>query len=111
MQTNPPTVEEFGSWLSNSKPNDKYIYYKGETLTFSHLTNKIRKETWDRAIEGRIYLLQRKISVGVYEFIAVKASYPPLDRLVPIGEKSEPIKMRIQTYSNRRTKLIERVMS
>lgn len=106
-----PTVDEFNEWFKSAKPNDKYIYFRGETLTFSHMSNKIRQETWYKAVIGEVYLLQRKLGLGKYEFIAVKASNPPIVRLVPFDERPEPNRLRLQNYSARRVKLMERVMS
>lgn len=106
-----PTSEEFNEWLRVSKPNDRFIYFRGETLTYSHMSNKIRQETWHKAVIGDVYLVQRKLALGQYEFIAIKASNPPITRLVPFDERPERNRVRIQNFSSRKVRLIERVMS
>lgn len=112
--SNPTTVDNFLAWVKAAKPNEKMIYYRGETLTFSLMTTQIKRETWDKALEGRVYLVQKKLGVGLYEFIAIRASDAPANKLIPIADsigRADRHSPRLQTYTNRRINLMERVMS
>ena len=111
---NPVSVEHFHLWLRFAKPNDSIVYYRGETLTFSLMTVQIKRETWDKALEGLVYLVQRKLGVGNYEYIAIRASSSPVVKFIPVadgGSKIERHSPRLQNYSSRRLSLMERVMS
>lgn len=111
---NPTTVETFLAWVKSAKPNERIIYYRGETLTFSLMTVQIKRETWDKALEGLVYLVQRRLGPGKYEFIAIRSSETPNDKLIPIadaGSRIERHSPRLQNYSSKRLSLMERVMS
>ena len=94
---------EFSAWLKTAKPNSKYTYHLGFSLTDSLLSAEIRKIAWNMACKGDIYLVQKKIQRYEYKFIAVKASSPPIKRLVPFTESN---KLSKKWYPNRNKKPI-----
>lgn len=112
-------VDHFKDWIAAARPNDKYTYHIGFGLFDSFMSGQVRKLAWDRAVDGDIYLVQRRITSGSYEYIAVKASNPPIEYLVPLGEPPPPsMKMPIQRYykytptvgvTTRKPRLLERV--
>lgn len=72
----------FFRWFSIAKPNDIIVYYTGtlaeaidksDTNTKEYLLD-IKETMWQYAVEGKLYLFQKKIDTGVYEYIAVKSS-------------------------------------
>ena len=73
----------YTDWLTFSSPNERYSYYIGERLSESILGTRIGKKLMNDAENGKVYLFQRKINNGMYDHIAIKASYPPVKRLVP----------------------------
>jgi hypothetical protein len=106
------TVDRFKDWLVTARPNDKLVYYTGETLTYSLMASHIKKEVWEMALNGHVYLVQKKLGVGLYEFITVKASKSPCMSLIPVRDYSDKNHVsKLQTYTNRQVRLLERVAS
>ena len=76
-------------WLRAAKHGMYHVYYTGAGLDGSELTNqtniwKLKQLTWKLAVDGRIYLVQRKLRIDRYEYRAIKASSPPpIKRLIP----------------------------
>lgn len=65
----------FENWYITAKPGSSYIYYKGllGMESKSKFTSHIKHTVWKYALQGRIYLIQRKIMENDYDYIAVKA--------------------------------------
>jgi hypothetical protein len=79
------TQEHLRDWLRQSKPGDKLVYATTTHLTAHFPTFKLAREVWQMAVQGHLYLVQYRIPntvYGIFDYIAVKASYPPMKRLV-----------------------------
>lgn len=74
---------KFIQWAINAKPNDKYIYFSGFSLADSFISIALQEITFDYACKGLIYLVQQRLKVHSYNFIAVKASITPIYWLIP----------------------------
>lgn len=72
----------------NAPPLERFIYYTGLHLTDTILSREVKKLTYELAVNGKVYLVQKKCySVfGEYDFIAIKASKPPVHKLVPLSD-------------------------
>ena len=80
-------------WLSTSEPGSMYVYATCSALTDSGATYRIAKEMWALALEGRLYLVRKRLShttPSTFEYIAIKASDPPVRRLVTKDYGDEP---------------------
>ncbi len=76
------TLEE---WIKTARPGDTYVYATVTHLTDTYASRKIGVQAWKLAIEGAIYLVQHRVQYtipSVFEYIAIKASRPPVRRLV-----------------------------
>jgi len=77
-------ANNFSIWIKTSKPLTRYVYHIGFSPTDSILSKEMGATAWKRACMGDIYLVQRKIQPYKYEFIAIKASSPPIRKLIPL---------------------------
>lgn len=77
---------DYANWLKTAKPNEKFIYYKGNSPADSIIGSKMAHIVSMDAHIGRVYLLRKKISNFNFHFIAVKASPIPNYSLVPFSE-------------------------
>lgn len=81
-------ISKFINWELTASPMDKFIYYTGFSLTDSIMSLDIKEVTWKFAVEGKIYLLQaRSKSWKLFDFIAIKATNPPVIKLVPLNDE------------------------
>src|ERR1700690_1476809 len=74
---------EFNRWLDSAQPNEKYTYYIGMHLSDSFLSVELRQITWRAACQGLIYLVQQKLKSHTFRYVAIKASRPPVNYLLP----------------------------
>lgn len=79
-------LSELKHFILNAKPNDKFLYYSGITLTDTIMARELKKLTYTHASKGDIYLVQKRFQ-DVFDFIAIKASRPPVYRLVPLNDE------------------------
>ena len=71
----------FFKWFEAARPNDVIVYYTGELASAIELSDKnvreflldIKETVWQYAVDGKLYLFQKKLETGRYEYIAVKA--------------------------------------
>lgn len=87
--TNALNTGELLEWSKTATPNSKKTYYVGFSLTDTLLSLEIKKQAWELAVKGQVYLVQKKHCVGEYSFIAIKASHPPNIKLVPLDLKQD----------------------
>lgn len=83
MYTTP--YEEFSRWLDTAAPNSKKIYHIGFSTCDSTFSYKVCMLVYKKSIEGQCYLVQRRIGPSKFEFIAVRASKPPVISLLPFS--------------------------
>lgn len=88
-------IQDIYHWLRDAKPGEIYVYATAiSALTDNFKTFKLGREVWQLAVDGRIYLVQRRLikpPYGVFDYIAIKASNPPVKKLVTLdyGDKRE----------------------
>lgn len=84
-----PSVDQFVKWCDNAKPGDKFIYYTGFNLSDTILAKEIRKATYRFSVMGEVYLVQGRCPrrLSVFNWYAIKASKPPVFRLLPFSEE------------------------
>lgn len=80
-------AKEFISWLNVAEPGENYIYYKGYIgESKSNILSSLKQTVWKSAVNGRVYLLQRKNGPSEYDYLAQKSAkkYPCIvARLIP----------------------------
>lgn len=88
----PPALEE---WLKTAQPGEFYVYATARFLTDHYATRKIAIKAWKLAVDGRIYLVQRRVPNAIpsmFDYIAIKASISPPRNLVAV-DYGDPIEM------------------
>lgn len=100
-------TDKFLTWLVSAKPNQQFVYYEGMSLTDTLLSVVIQKALWSHACRGYVYLVQKKLRVGLYMFIAIKASSPPIKKLVPLAEPKDRVGIRTYTKHKDRPEPLE----
>lgn len=88
---------EYKTWLVNAKPNDKFIYFTGNSLQDNIVGKMMQPVVMEDALEGFVHLVQKKEIPFVYNFIAIKASQQPSRHLIP--SRLEITKMRYRRVS------------
>lgn len=84
------SLDRLINWLHVAQPNEKMVYYTGETLAASVLTRELRKQVYNLATMGAVYLVQKRLNgdlKGNTDFIAIKASPRPIHKLVPLSDE------------------------
>lgn len=88
----PPELS-LGEWVKIAQPNDFFIYATARHLTDNYAARKIGQQAWKFAIEGKVYLVQRRIehtTPSMFDYIAIKASISPVRRIVAM-DYGDPI--------------------
>lgn len=88
MQTYICEIAELKQWVVNALPNQKYIYFSGWSLSANLLSNRVRELTYEYARKGEVYLVQYR-NQDTTDYIVVKASKPPVYKLIPVSERTE----------------------
>jgi hypothetical protein len=82
-------------WLVRAQPNDKFIYYTGQSVQDTVLSREVGKQVYKYATRGLVYLVQLRSSGYYFDFdhYLIKASNPPAYSLVPYAdEKTEELR-------------------
>lgn len=79
-------VDEFKKFIYEARYNDRFEYYRGLGITDTVLSAQLGKIAYKHATEGRIYIVQRRIH-NKFSFIAIKASTPPVTKLIPFTDE------------------------
>jgi hypothetical protein len=74
---------DYKNWLMNAQPKEKYTYYTGNALSESKIGEMIGRVVMQDAMEGFVYLVQKKRGDYLYEHIAIKVGTDPNMKLVP----------------------------
>ncbi len=72
----PRELKEFVDWFEKANPGDTYTYFNGD-LAYAQSTTTARQTaikmvTWQYAVEGKIYLYQRRMPDDSRDYIAYK---------------------------------------
>lgn len=80
---------ELELFATTAKPLDQMVYFWGRHLAETIISQEVQKIAYEYATKGLIYLVQKRNELDKYEFlyIAIKASKPPLIKLVPLSDK------------------------
>ncbi len=91
------------NFILNANPNQKHIYYVGMHARDSHLSEQLQKLAWEYALKGKIYLVQERKQAFMFRYIAIKASSPPIGKLLPEREREikHNVNMRRHSTSKR----------
>ena len=73
----------FEAWVRDSLPNEKYIYFIGENLSHTIVGQLIQKITFNYALEGKLYLVRKRVSSRDFKYIAIRASENFVTKLIP----------------------------
>lgn len=90
----PPELS-LGEWVKTAQPNDFFVYATARFLTDHYASRKIAIQAWKLAVEGRIYLVQRRVPYSIpsmFDYIAIKAGISPVRSLVAV-DYGDPIEM------------------
>lgn len=70
--------EKYRNWFRQAKPGDRVVYHVGGHLFGLSKDHPVVRETarraYDDALQGDVFLCQRRVSFGVFEYIAIKLS-------------------------------------
>ena len=96
--------EELNLFLKEARPLTKFVYYSG--YLDSHLLGRaLAGEIYEKATKGIVYLVrQRSVAHQGFDYICIKASKPPVIKLVPLSDekKTELAKVReVRHYASR----------
>lgn len=100
-------LSELKEFINTANPNDKFIYYTGFSLTDSIMAKELKRVTYEYATKGEVYLVQKRFQ-GAFDFIVIKASRPPMYKLVPLSDEKlretvrphrvDPLKRKVRYY-------------
>jgi hypothetical protein len=77
-------IQEFTEWLDNAPNGDVYTYYTGPCVGSAGIEyESLARVVYGKALDGKVYLFQRKISPFTFDYIAVKSGKIP-KQLMPI---------------------------
>ena len=96
--------EELNLFLKEAAPLAKFVYYSG--YLESHLLGRaLGGEIYEKATKGIVYLVrQRSVQHQGFDYICIKASRPPVFKLVPLSDqkKAELTRVReVRHYASR----------
>lgn len=95
--------QNMSQWVLDALPNKQYIYYTGYHASDTLLSNELRKLAWDYARQGKIYLVQRRAGESYFHYIAIRASSPPKQSLIPyIRERDSDFTAHQRRYTKRK---------
>lgn len=80
-------LKDLNKFVASALPNEKFIYYVGYSISETIIGKELAKITYNWSAHGRIYLVQRRISNWEYDYIAIKANIPPVNKLVPFTDE------------------------
>jgi hypothetical protein len=78
-----PCLIAFETWLSSARPNEKFVYFLGESLCGNYIGEILQRYTFDYAKKGSVYLVQQRYDTRRFNYIAIKASTHFAKNLVP----------------------------
>ena len=83
---------------------DQFTYYMGYSLTDTIMANEVRKLTYKLATEGKVYLVQKRDieQKGAFWFTIIKASTPPVHKLVPFTDEKRTELLKPHRVSTRK---------
>ena len=70
----------FVKWFADAEPGSTYTYTSG--LSFYEPKASVKKLAWEYAINGKVYIYQKKVTDEIYAYIAFKPRIG-LRKLVP----------------------------
>ena len=62
----------FNQWMLNGKPGSKYVYHVGFLATVPNKARLEARKAWQAYVDGYVDLVQERIDVGQYLYMAVK---------------------------------------
>ena len=68
-----PACRNFIEWYYAANGGDKFVYYAGSNLASSQESWAVKNLVWKFAIEGKVYLFQKRFGNNDYQYIAIKA--------------------------------------
>lgn len=90
------------NFILNASPNQRHIYYVGMHARDSHLSEQLQKLAWEYALKGKIYLVQERKQAFMFRYIAIKASSPPIGKLIPEKEREIKSNPNMRRYGPRK---------
>jgi len=82
-------IPDFDHFCLTAKPNTRFTYFVGPSIQMSILARTLQKRTYRCAVQGEIYLVQKRFDIDrhVFEYMAIKASRAPVVSLLPYSEE------------------------
>jgi len=99
-------LSELKSFINTAKPNDKFIYYTGFSLTQTIMSNELRKITYEYAVKGEVYLVQKRYQ-NTFDFMVIKASKNPIYKLIPFSDEKRKEHLRPVRLQPRKARTYE----
>jgi hypothetical protein len=84
-----PQYKSFISWLKDAPPNDKFVYFEGEFVPMRY-----GSFVWDKALTGHVYLVQKRIAIGEFQYIAIRADRV-LRSLIPYSNPKSQKRLKV----------------
>lgn len=90
-------LDDFKWFINNAVYDEKFVYFEGYYLEETPLSREIGRIAYNSALQGKIYLFQKKLR-DKFLYIAIKASSIPAVKLIPFS--SEKLKeKRVKFYA------------
>jgi hypothetical protein len=65
------SIERFKQWIENSEPGDNILYLQSDHASKSPA---IQKLFWQAAIDGKVFLYQKRVRPGIFNYFAKKVT-------------------------------------
>ena len=93
-------------WIDTAQPNSKIIYFTGQGIGDSILSTQIGNYVYQESTKGKVYLVRKRTHemLGEFDYMCIKASRPPVDKLVPFSDEKLKDYERIYRGRNRHLK-------
>ena len=78
-------AREFREWLATAQPGERLAYAKGALAASIHIAfqaehpdaqklSALQEATWRAGAKGQVYLVQRRLRPGTFEYLAERAT-------------------------------------
>jgi hypothetical protein len=79
-------LRDLEKFVHTATPNEKFLYYTGFNISDTIIGRELAKITYDFAVKGKIYLVQRRADYYNFDYIIIKASTIPIRTLIPFTD-------------------------
>lgn len=70
----PKIISEYQEWVSQAKPQDKFVYYKGLCPSQTFVGQLIKDKVYHDYQLGLVHLVTKRMGSHNFDYIAIKSS-------------------------------------